>query len=328
MDLVINSFGAYLHRNGELFVIKVGDQIREESARKIRSILITEGAALSTDVIKLAMEHNIDIVFLDLHGNPFGRVWHGRPGSTATIRRQQLRIADTEVGVKWAKSWVLRKLENQVVYLLAAREQRSRLSTELTGKIQTLRETISKVELLQGDLAEIRANLQGLEGSAGLYYWQAISLLLPERYHFKERSRNPAKDEFNCLLNYAYGVLYSEVERACILAGLDPFVGFVHTDNYNKKSLVFDLIECYRIWAEETVVALFASRGTIKEEWFSKLHNGLWLDKPGKQGLMQPFGEFLEESVSYNQRNVKRRHTIQLDCHAFANELLELELSQ
>jgi CRISPR-associated protein Cas1 len=43
------------------------------------------------------------------------------------------------------------------------------------------------------------------------------------------------------MLNYSYGVLYSLVEKACILAGLDPFVGFLHTDNYNKKSLVFDL---------------------------------------------------------------------------------------
>ncbi len=324
MDLIINTFGAYLHRSGEMFVVKVGDKVREESVRKIRSIIISEGATLSTDVIKLAIERNIDIVFLDLHGDPFGRVWHGRPGSTVTIRRQQLRIADTEVGVKWAKSWVRRKLENQVAYLLAVRERRSRLSAELSGKIQTLRETLSKIESLQGDLAEIRASLQGLEGSAGLCYWQAISLLLPERYRFKERSRNPAKDEFNCLLNYAYGMLYSEVERACILAGLDPFVGFIHTDNYNKKSFVFDLIECYRIWADETVVALFASRGTLKEDWFSKLHNGLRLDKLGKQGLMQPFKEFLDESIVYNKRNIKRLQVIQLDCHAFANELLEL----
>jgi hypothetical protein len=48
------------------------------------------------------------------------------------------------------------------------------------------------------------------------------------------------------MLNYGYGVLYSLVEKACIYAGLDPFVGFLHTDNYVKKSLVFDLLEPYR----------------------------------------------------------------------------------
>ena len=45
-------------------------------------------------------------------------------------------------------------------------------------------------------------------------------------------------------------MLYSLVERACIVAGLDPFVGFLHTDNYNKKSLVFDLIEPFRVLGE------------------------------------------------------------------------------
>jgi hypothetical protein len=60
---------------------------------------------------------------------------------------------------------------------------------------------------------------------------------------FESRSRQPAADAFNAMLNYSCGILYSLVEKACILAGLEPFVGFLHTDNYNKKSLVYDLIE-------------------------------------------------------------------------------------
>ena len=69
---------------------------------------------------------------------------------------------------------------------------------------------------------------------------------MPEKYKFESRSRNPAKDEFNTLLNYGYGVLYSMVEKACIIAGLDQYIGFLHTDNYNKKSLVFDVIVLFR----------------------------------------------------------------------------------
>ncbi len=47
------------------------------------------------------------------------------------------------------------------------------------------------------------------------------------------------------------------MEKACILAGLDPCLGFLHTDNYGKPSLVFDLIEPFRILAERAVVLLF-----------------------------------------------------------------------
>lgn len=95
-------------------------------------------------------------------------------------------------------------------------------------------------------LEESRNHIMGLEGTAGRAYFQCLTKLMPEKYRFNGRSRRPAKDPFNAVLNYCYGILYSRVEKACILSGLDPYVGFLHTDNYNKKSLVFDLIEPFR----------------------------------------------------------------------------------
>src|SRR3972149_3282120 len=105
----------------------------------------------------------------------------------------------------------------------------------------------------------------------------------------------PAKDEFNAMLNYAYGVLYSQVERACILAGLDPFVGFLHTDNYNKKSLVFDLIEPFRILGERTVVFLFTGR-RVRKDMFEKVPGGMSLNAEGKALLIGDFNERLEKA--------------------------------
>lgn len=321
MDLVLTTFGTYLHRQGEMFVVKIGEQAQEVSSRKVRTILITAGASLSTDAIKLAIEKNIDIVFIDKFGDPYGRVWHGRPGSTTAIRRAQLRLADTDAGVRLALGWMLRKLENQIAFLEDARKRRTRLSAAITEKIQALDQLRRQIEILAGDLEALRGTLMGLEGRAGRTYWEAVNLLLPENFRFEARSRNPAKDEFNCLLNYAYGVLYGIVERACILAGLDPYVGFVHTDHYQKKSLVFDLIECYRIWADATVVGLFAAR-QVKQAMFEQLHNGLVLNKQGKAVLMERFEAHLDEGMQYRHRNVKRREIVQLDCHQVANGLL------
>lgn len=285
----------------------------------MRSILITTGASLSTDAIQLAIEKNIDIVFLDQVGHPYGRVWHGRPGSTTAIRREQLRLADTEKGLRLALGWLLRKFDNQIEFLREARQRRTRLSASLTEKSDALMDLRQSLEAVTGDLDEVRGTIMGYEGRAGRTYWEAVNLLLPNHFQFAARSRNPAKDEFNCLLNYSYGVLYGTVERACILAGLDPYVGFVHTDHYRKKSLVFDLIECYRIWADETVVGLFAAR-KVKPDMFDALQNGLILNKPGKAVLMERFGEYLDESIRYRNRNIKRRETVQLDCHRLANE--------
>jgi len=58
-----------------MFRIKVGEETKEVSSRKISSILIATATTLSTDAVQLAVEKNIDIVFLDKFGDPFGRVW-------------------------------------------------------------------------------------------------------------------------------------------------------------------------------------------------------------------------------------------------------------
>jgi len=162
----------------------------------------------------------------------------------------------------------------------------------------------------------------GYEGAGGKIYFETINYIIPDRFKFEGRSRNPAKDEFNALLNYGYGVLYSMVEKACIIAGLDPYVGFIHTDNYNKKSLVFDLIEMFRIWVDETVVYLFSSR-KVKREHFDKIKNGLSLNKEGKALLIEALNNNFEKKVRYRGRNIKVKNIIQFECHRIANYLIK-----
>lgn len=321
MQLVINTYGSYLQKNGDCFKVKTDEKVFEISCKKVSSILISTAAYITTDAIKMAMENNIDIVFLDEFGNPFSRVWHSKIGSTTLIRRCQLEIAETEDGLKLALSWIIRKIENQIDLLKRLRTTRPHKSAEITNCIEKLKTYKESLENLTGTIDEKRGTILGLEGNAGRVYFECISFLMPDRYKFSGRSRNPAKDEFNALLNYAYGILYSKVEKACIIAGLDPYVGILHTDNYNKKSLVFDLIENYRIWADETVINLFASR-LVKQEQFNKLHNGLTLNKEGKALLIDAFTKFLDESIRYNNRNIKRAEIIQFDCHKIANQLI------
>ena len=336
MQLVLNTYGAYLSRRGELFQVKVKDQSTEISARKVRSIIISTGAAFSSDAVQLAVEKNIDILFLDKYGDPFGRVWHGRPGSTTAIRRLQLAVAQTDLGVQLALGWIGRKFDNQIALLTRMRDRRTRLSAPLTeaiGSLKTLKEqTQDLADNACADTESIsidtmRQSLLGLEGRAGRTYWAAVSLLLPVHYRFEGRSRNPAQDPFNCLLNYAYGMLYGIVERACLLSGLDPYIGFIHTDHYNKPSLVFDLIEQYRIWADETVIGLFSAR-KVKQGQFDKLSNGLTLNKEGKAVLIEAFIDYLDTAIRYRGRNITRRDSIQFDLHRIANDLLSQDTQQ
>ncbi|HPE51707.1 MAG TPA: CRISPR-associated endonuclease Cas1, partial [Methanothrix soehngenii] len=262
-----------------------------------------------------------DIVFLDAHGDPYGRVWHPKLGSTTLIRRRQLEIYDTADGLNLAKEWGLKKLDNQITLLYRLKKPRPEKGDDLAGYIQEIARSREDMRRLRGSIDFRRQEMLGLEGMASRAYFGAISSVMPERYRFSGRSRNPAKDEFNAMLNYGYGVLYSLVEKGCIIAGLDPYVGFLHTDSYNKKSLVFDIIEIFRTYIDEAVVHLFTRR-MIKDEFFEPLEQGVGLSKEGKAALIEAVNGALEVPISYRGRNVKVRNTIQMECHRIANSLI------
>ncbi|MDD3566222.1 MAG: CRISPR-associated endonuclease Cas1 [Methanothrix sp.] len=321
MQLVINTYGSYLRKSGSCFLVKKDDKSFEVSANKINSILITTAAYITTDAIKMAVDNNIDIVFLDAHGDPYGRVWHPKLGSTTLIRRMQLEIYDTADGLNLAKGWGLKKLDDQIALLNRLKKARPEKGDDLGSYIQEIERSREDMKRLRGTIDFRRQEMLGLEGMASRAYFGAISSIMPERYRFTGRSRSPAKDEFNAMLNYGYGVLYSLVEKGCIIAGLDPYVGFLHTDSYNKKSLVFDVIEIFRTYIDEAVVHLFTKR-MIKDEFFEPLEQGIGLSKDGKAALIEAVNAALDEPISYRGRNVKVRNTITMECHRIANSLI------
>ena len=191
-------------------------------------------------------------------------------------------------------------------------------------RIEKLENQKKKISELEADkIFMIADTLRGLEGTAGRIYFQTLSKMLSQRYRFDGRSFRPAKDTFNTFLNYAYGILYSRVEKALIIAGLDPFVGFLHRDDYNTKSLVFDFIEPYRIYAEEVVFKLFSAK-KVNDSHTDKITNGYSLNAEGKNLLVEHFFKFFEEEkIRYKGRNQTRANALQMDAHQIANQLID-----
>src|SRR5262249_17237066 len=118
------------------------------------------------------------------------------------------------------------------------------------------------------------------------------------------------------------------VERACICAGLDPHIGFLHTDNYGKPSLVFDLIEPFRILGERATLLLFTGRRAPKD-FFEEVPGGGGASKEGRAFFLSQLNERLDKAVRYpvqgrpgKTRNVKQRDMFQHEAHALANVLL------
>lgn len=330
MQLYITTFGSYLHIKDGMFEIKYyedDEEVKKKiAAHKVSSIVMDRGTSLSWSAIKKALTHNIDIVFSEGDGAPLGRVWHSKLGSTTRIRKRQLQASMNSEAVRWIKKWVCEKMQNQADLLKDLKRHRKAKADRIQAVIDKLDELRDKTNNLKGDhISDIDGTIRGLEGTAGRIYFKLLSALLVTQYRFKGRSTRPAEDPFNAFLNYGYGILYGKIEHCIMIAGLDPYVGFLHRDDYNQTSFVFDFIEPYRPFVDLTVYRLFSGK-KVTQSHYRDITNGVGLTKKGKKMIVQAFIQrFDEEKIRYRGRNQTRMNAIQQDAHTFANKLIEAE---
>ena len=322
MELYLNTYGSSLRKKDDMFEVFVEGKKTKLSPQKISSIVITNAVQISSDAIELAMEHNIDVVMLDKYGDPYARVWFPKIGSTVLIRRAQLEMLSDIRGMDFIKRWICIKIMRQYQFVSKLISKRDSVDPELKSKAVAMRQYARSIMSCDGTLDDKAPSLMGWEGSASKLYFGILSQLIPSAYSFEGRSSRPARDAFNAFLNYAYGILYSKVERALVIAGLDPYIGLLHSDNYNKKSFVFDFIEPFRILADEPVFYLF-SRRRVQDDHLQPVFKGVGLSTAGKKFFAPYFLEYLAEITRYHNKNRKRLDMIQTDAHAFANFMID-----
>ena len=313
MELILNTFGVSLNRDNEGFVINTSEGKQRIPAVGIDSIQISRGAQITSDAVMLAIEHEIEVMFMDKTGKPIGRIWSPRYGSISTIRKGQLNFTYSHNAVEWIKEVLLKKIENQqALMLLFNNENHPEVKTE--KNIARLEDYRTKIRKLDGEIVnDIAPMLRGWEGQASRIYFSTINTFLPEQYRFSVRSQHPALDITNAFLNYGYGILYGRIEGALIKAGVDPYIGILHRDDYNRPVLVYDIIEMYRIWVDYVVYTLLA-QNVITEEFYSVREDGsYWLEALGRRGLIQSLNDYMDEVIT--QKGVTRSRLTMLSLY-------------
>ncbi|MBL7827973.1 MAG: CRISPR-associated endonuclease Cas1, partial [Saprospiraceae bacterium] len=171
---------------------------------------------------------------------------------------------------------------------------------------------------------DIAERLRGLEGIAATVYFKALSDVLQENYRFAGRSQHPAADPFNAFLNYGFAILYSKTEAALRLAGIHPQIGFLHRDDYKRKSMLYDFIEPFRVYVEKVVFQLF-SKKMVGANHTVATANGVHLGQEGIQLLVERLNAFMDEKKeAWNEQNVSRDRFVKLSAVHTAKRFLEL----
>lgn len=319
MELVLNTFGVTLSRDNEGFVIVTSEGKQRVPSDGINSIQISRGAQISSDAVLLAMEREIEVLFVDKSGEVTGRIWSPRYGSVSTIRKGQLAFSFSKDALTWIKEVLRQKIENQQALLLMFRSEDSSLNEAVSRAISKMEDHRSKIECLNGEIVtDVAAQLRGWEGQSSKFYFDTLNLFLPETLRFQNRSQHPAMDVVNALLNYGYGVLYGKIEGSLIKAGVDPYIGILHRDDYNRPVLVYDVIELYRVWVDYVVFSL-VSQNSITDDYYSVKEDGsYWLEPLGRRVLIQSLNDYLEEVTNVRGVSRSRNQQIFLYCQNLA----------
>lgn len=314
MQLVLDTKGLKIDRRRNLFFIEAPDgTTRSISPRKVTSIAVTQPCWIAAGAVELAALNEIPIHYFNFLGKAVARLSSPYFGSIATLRRRQVLFTETPEASRWIVGLYLLKSEQQIDNL-------RRLKPGHTA-IGQMKNQWKRLEATAGlPLREAASQIMAAEAVIARYYWQALSELLPEHCNFEKRSRQPAQDDFNAALNYLYGMLYTVVESGLFAAGLDPHLGLLHADEYNKPVLAFDFIEPFRPWADWLLIQQYLEH-KIRAAFFNRNASGVFLNKAGKAFIIPLFNNWLRtERLWANKKTSVKNHVYQL-AGRFATKL-------
>ncbi|MGQ9667690.1 MAG: CRISPR-associated endonuclease Cas1 [Anaerolineae bacterium] len=321
--LIVDQWGAFVGKHSERIQVRLKDTLLHEvPLMKLNAIFITcRGVSISADAITACSEAGIPIHFIRSSGYVSASIYAAGLIGTVQTRRAQLQALSDPRGICLAKAFAGAKIFNQAALLRYMAKYRKQTDPDTFRELQwtagEILDHIIELERLDGpNVDAIRSQILSAEGRAAEKYWKAIRLVVNVPADWTGRVGRGAQDPFNTALNYAYGILYAQVERAVILAGLDPYAGFLHADRAGKPSLVLDLIEEFRTPGADRVIFAMANRNMHLDQDEEKR-----LTTETRRTIAEQVLERLEKPERYGRKKMLLRHIIQEQARRMATFL-------
>ncbi len=255
---------------------------------------------LSHGAMQLALEQAVPINYLDENGRLRARVT-GVPDTSVTLRRAQFRASENPgLQTHLCRCIVAGKLHNARNSLLrGARECGDPAAEEaLTAACDGMARLIPRLPEAANPDA-----VRGLEGAGAQSYFAVFGFLLKQQrddFFFRIRTRQPPLDRVNCLLSFLYALVRHDAISALTVAGLDPFVGFLHVERANRPSLALDLMEEFRPWLADRLAVTMINRQQIQPGHFHLREGGaVELTTDGRKTLIKAYQERKRESLQH-----------------------------
>ena len=264
--LYINENGATIGIEGNYCTVKQKDESKRLfPIESLDGITIMGQSQMTTQCSEECMQRGIPVSYFSKGGKYFGRLI-----STGHVnverQRKQCALYDTDFAVMLAIKILSAKIKNQSV-VLRRYEKSKGINLEEEQKMLS----ICRNKILTCDKIE---EMIGFEGQAAKYYFRGLSACIDDNFTFQGRNKRPPVDNVNALLSFVYTLLTNMITSALETVGLDPYMGYLHTERPGRASLALDLIEELRpIFADRFVLSLI-NKKIVSAKDFKKKENG------------------------------------------------------
>lgn len=273
--LYVTTETAYLALDGETVDVLFEDGTHKAvPLHTLESIVCFSYKGASPALMGKCAEMNIGLSFFSPRGRFLASTSSGTNGNVL-LRRNQFRTADdAALSMDIARNFLIGKLYNSRSVLLRCARDHAMQTDEnaLRSAADRLSDSIALMRA-----AQTEDEMRGIEGNAAAEYFGVFNELIlrnKEEFFFEARNRRPPMDSINALLSFTYSLLTNDCAAALYSVGLDPYVGFFHTDRPGRKSLALDLIEELRsVYADRYVLTLINNR-VVNPEDFEKQETG------------------------------------------------------
>ncbi len=306
MKKLLNTFyvtspDAYLALDGENVVVqRGGEELRRVPLHNLENIVAFGYQGASPALMRHAAEVGIGVAFFSQNGRFLCRVEGERRGNVL-LRREQYRIADDENRkLKIAINIIGAKAANSRAVLLRALRDHPMLpgADEVRSCADSMLESAAAIR--NADSAD---TLRGVEGECAARYFGALDNLILQNkteFNFAGRSRRPPTDKVNALLSFCYAIMVNECASALEGAGLDPYVGFMHTDRPGRRSLALDIMEELRsVFCDRFVISLINLRQIGADGFEVKENGALLLTDEARKALLTAWQKKKQEEITH-----------------------------
>lgn len=319
--LYLQEQGSILRKDGERFSIeKEGRQINEVIVRRVEQILVLGNVTLTTPAMQHCMRNRIPVTFLSQHGSYFGRLEATTADNSANERFQFLRSLDEPFALDIARSIVRAKILNSRTMI----QKRRATAWESNGE---LKEKFDNNLMIMTSLSE-HANtcddietLRGFEGKTAALYFELFGLLFKKELPFYSgnflRVRQPPTDPVNSLLSFGYSLLHTNIFSLVRMKGMNPYIGFLHSEDKGNPALINDLVEEFRTIVDSLTLYTL-NKGILrnKDFYYRKDKAGCFLTDEARKRYLEVFEQRMwEEStdpVSGKSLNIRRHMEMQV----------------